>query len=82
MLQYKSFKFDNKEAFINYIESRMIEYWKAHNDSFSNVCEDVMHTGLELDDREGNASSLFFFFLNYKIEILFCSQQVDVLNKS
>ena len=45
------------------------------------LCEDVMHTGLELDDREGNASSLFFF-LNYKIEILFYSQQFDVLNKS
>ena len=41
MLQYKNFKFDSKQAFIDYIESRMIDYWKAHNDSFSNVCEDL-----------------------------------------
>ena len=41
MLQYKNFKFDSKEDFINYIESRMIDYWKAHNDSFSNVCEEL-----------------------------------------
>ena len=41
MLQYKNFKFDSKEDFIDYIESRMIDYWKAHNDSFSNVCEDL-----------------------------------------
>ena len=41
MLQYKNFKFDSKEDFIDYIESRMIDYWKAHNDSFSNVCEEL-----------------------------------------
>ena len=41
MLQYKNFKFDSKEDFIDYIESRMIDYWKAHNDSFSRVCEDL-----------------------------------------
>ena len=41
MLQYKNFKFNSKEAFIDYIESRMIDYWKSHNDSFSNVCEDL-----------------------------------------
>ena len=41
MLQYKNFKFDSKEDFINYIEDRMIDYWKAHNDSFSRVCEEL-----------------------------------------
>ena len=41
MLQYKNFKFDSKEDFIDYIESRMIDYWKAHNDSFSRVCEEL-----------------------------------------
>ena len=41
MLQYKNFAFNSKEDFIDYIESRMIDYWKAHNDSFSNVCEDL-----------------------------------------
>ena len=41
MLQYKNFKFDSKQDFIDYIESRMIDYWKAHNDSFSRVCEEL-----------------------------------------
>ena len=41
MLQYKNFKFDSKEDFIDYIEDRMIDYWKAHNDSFSRVCEEL-----------------------------------------
>ena len=41
MLQYKNFKFDSKQDFLNYIEKRMIDYWKAHNDSFSNVCENL-----------------------------------------
>ena len=41
MLEYKNFKFSDKEEFISYIENRMIKYWKAHNDSFSNVCEDL-----------------------------------------
>ena len=41
MLQYKNFKFNRKVAFIGYIECRMIDYWKSHNDSFSNVCEDL-----------------------------------------
>ena len=41
MLQYKNFKFDSKEDFLNYIERRMVDYWKAHNDSFSRVCEEL-----------------------------------------
>lgn len=41
MLQYKNFTFDSKEDFISYIEKRMINYWKAHNDSFSRVCEEL-----------------------------------------
>lgn len=41
MLQYRNFKFDSKEDFKNYIEKRMTDYWKNHNDSFSRVCEDL-----------------------------------------
>ena len=41
MLQYKNFTFDSKQDFINYIENRMIDYWKTHNDSFSRVCENL-----------------------------------------
>ena len=41
MLQYKNFTFDSKEDFLNYIEKKMTEYWKAHNDSFSRVCEEL-----------------------------------------
>ena len=52
MLQYKNFKFDSKEDFINYIENRMIDYWKAHNDSFSRVCENLdSYDGFLGDDR-------------------------------
>ena len=52
MLQYKNFKFDSKEDFLNYIENRMTEYWKTHNDSFSNVCEDLdSYDGFLGDDR-------------------------------
>lgn len=39
MLQYKNFTFDSKQDFLNYIEKRMIDYWKNFNDSFSRVCE-------------------------------------------
>jgi hypothetical protein len=41
MLQYKNFTFNTKEDFLNYIEKRMTDYWKAHNDSFSQVCEEL-----------------------------------------
>jgi hypothetical protein len=41
MLQYKNFTFDSKEDFLNYIEKKMENYWKNHNDSFSRVCEDL-----------------------------------------
>ena len=41
MLQHKNFKFDSKQDFLNYIENRMIDYWKAHNNSFSIVCEEL-----------------------------------------
>lgn len=41
MLHYKNFNFDTKEDFKNYIEKRMTDYWKNHNDSFSRVCEDL-----------------------------------------
>jgi hypothetical protein len=41
MLQYKNFKFDSKQDFLNYIERRMIDYWKSFNDSFSRVCEEL-----------------------------------------
>ena len=41
MLQYKNFVFNTKEDFLNYIEKRMTNYWKAHNDSFSRVCEEL-----------------------------------------
>lgn len=52
MLQYKNFKFDSKEDFINYIEKRMTDYWESHNDSFSNVCEDLdSYDGFLGDDR-------------------------------
>lgn len=52
MLQYKNFKFDSKEDFLNYIEERMTDYWKTHNDSFSNVCEDLdSYDGFLGDDR-------------------------------
>ena len=52
MLQYKNFTFDSKEDFLNYIENRMVGYWKAHNDSFSRVCEDLdSYDGFLDDDR-------------------------------
>lgn len=52
MLQYKSFTFDGKEDFINYIEKKMINYWEAHNNSFSNVCENLdVWDGFLGDDR-------------------------------
>ena len=52
MLQYKNFTFDSKEDFLNYIEKRMVDYWKAHNDSFSRVCEDLdSYDGFLDDDR-------------------------------
>ena len=41
MLQYKNFTFDSKQDFINYIEEKMRDYWKSHNDSFSRVCEEL-----------------------------------------
>lgn len=41
MLQYKNFSFATKEDFRNYIQNRMVVYWKNHNDSFSRVCEDL-----------------------------------------
>lgn len=41
MLQYKNFKFNDKQDFVDYIEKRMIDYWKNHNNSFSNVCENL-----------------------------------------
>ena len=41
MLQYKNFTFDSKEDFIDYIENRMTDYWKTHNESFSGVCEEL-----------------------------------------
>ena len=50
MLQYKNFTFDNKQDFLNYIENRMTDYWKAHNDSFSRVCEDLDSYDGFLDD--------------------------------
>lgn len=50
MLQYKSFTFDSKEDFLNYIEKRMTDYWKAHNDSFSQVCEELDSYDGFLDD--------------------------------
>ena len=40
-MQYKNFKFNSKQDFINYIEKRMTDYWKAHNDSFSKICEEL-----------------------------------------
>ena len=52
MLQYKNFTFDSKQDFLNYIEKRMTDYWKAHNDSFSRVCEDLdSYDGFLDDDR-------------------------------
>ena len=50
MLQYKNIKFDNKQDFLNYIEKRMIDYWKSHNDSFSQVCEELDSYDGFLDD--------------------------------
>ena len=41
MLQYKNFKFNSKQDFISYIKNRIINYWKAHNDSFSKICEEL-----------------------------------------
>ena len=41
MLQYKNFTFDSKQDFINYIEKKMTDYWESHNDSFSQVCENL-----------------------------------------
>lgn len=41
MLQYKNFKFNDKQDFVDYIEKRMIDYWENHNDSFSKVCEEL-----------------------------------------
>ena len=52
MLQYKNFTFDNKEDFLNYIEKKMTEYWKAHNDSFSRVCEELDSYDGFLDDNK------------------------------
>lgn len=52
MLQYKNFTFDSKQDFINYIENRMIDYWKSHNGSFSQVCEELdSYDGFLGDDR-------------------------------
>ena len=50
MLQYKNFTFSDKEEFISYIENRMIKYWKAHNDSFSRICEELDSWNGFLDD--------------------------------
>ena len=50
MLQYKNFTFNSKQDFINYIENRMIDYWKTHNDSFSRVCENLNSWDGFLDD--------------------------------
>ena len=50
MLQYGDFKFDSKEQLINYIEKKMEGYWENHNDSFSQVCEDLDSYDGFLDD--------------------------------
>ena len=57
MLQYKNFKFDSKEDFISYIEKRMVDYWKTHNDSFSRVCE-------ALDSYDGFLDGHRFYSMN------------------
>ena len=65
MLQHKNFTFDSKQDFINYIEKKIETYWKAHNNSFSNVCEgldswdgflgdDRLYSIDELDDLLGD----------------------------
>ena len=50
MLQHGDFKFDSKEDFINYIEKKMENYWENHNNSFSQVCEDLDSYDIFLGD--------------------------------
>ena len=79
MLQYKNFTFDSKEDFLNYIEKRMTEYWKAHNDSFSRVCEELdSWDGFLGDDRIYSMDELDDLFCDKKpSEVL---QMVDTAN--
>ena len=79
MLQYKNFTFDSKEDFLNYIEKKMTEYWKAHNDSFSRVCE-------ELDSWDGFLGDDRIYFMD-ELDDLLCDrkpsevlQMVDTAN--
>lgn len=72
MLQYKNFTFDSKEDFLNYIEKRMIDYWKAHNDSFSRVCE-------ELDSWDGFLGDDRIYFMDELDDLLGGKKPSEVL---
>ena len=79
MLQYKNFTFSDKEEFISYIENRMIKYWKAHNDSFSRICEELdSWNGFLGDDRIYSMDELDGLLCDRKpSEVL---QMVDISN--
>ena len=67
MLQYKNFTFDSKEEFINYIEKKMENYWENHNDSFSQVCEDLdSYDGFLEDNRVYSMDELDELLEGYK----------------
>ena len=72
MLQYKNFNFDSKEDFIDYIENRMVDYWKTHNDSFSRVCE-------ELDSYDGFLDGDRIYFMDELDELLDGKKPSEVL---
>jgi hypothetical protein len=79
MLQYKNFTFDSKEDFLSYIEKKMENYWKNHNDSFSRVCEDLdSWDGFLGDDRIYSMDELDELLCDRKpLEVL---QMVDTAN--
>ena len=72
MLQYKNFTFDSKQDFINYIENRMTDYWKTHNESFSGVCE-------ELDSWDGFLGNDRLYSMDEIDELLYGKKPSEVL---
>lgn len=52
MLHYGKTEFQDRDTIKTFVQNRMVEYWKSHNDSFSAVCEDLdSYDGFLGDDR-------------------------------
>lgn len=52
MLYYGKTEFKDRDAIKDFVQSKMVAYWKEHNDSFSRVCEDLdSYDGFLGDDR-------------------------------